>query len=116
VGKVCVACENREVGKTTCERCGAPLARCALCNPRRLCRLCEELGFLPLSEAAIYLHKTGVTDAPVHPQTLRRWIKAGLLPCERWGRGPGGAMKLRRADLDAFEPPTPGARTGPRPR
>jgi hypothetical protein len=116
MGKKCNECERWEVGDKRCERCGESLVRCALCNPRRLCRLCEEMGFLSLSRAAIYLHETGVTGSPVHPQTLRRWIARGLLHCERWGRGPGGAMKLKRADLDAFEPPTPGARTGPRPR
>ena len=42
----------------------------------------------------------------VHPETLRRWIKRGLLPATRIGN----AWVLEESDLDRLlaDPPTPG--------
>jgi hypothetical protein len=74
-------------------------------------------GSLLLSpaQAARWLHRTGKTAQVVYHQTLVRWARTGLLPCVRWGRGRGGGCWFAVADLEAFEPQTPGGRRG-RPR
>ena len=46
---------------------------------------------LTTGEAAAYLS--------VHPDTLKRWVKAGK--CEAF-KTPGGSYRFRRADLDAL--------------
>ncbi len=33
----------------------------------------------------------------IHPETLRRWIRAGAVPCERVG--PHGIIRLRTRDV-----------------
>lgn len=37
--------------------------------------------------------------AGVHPDTIRRWVAAGLLACTRT---PGGQRRIAPADLDAL--------------
>lgn len=40
----------------------------------------------------------------VHPHTLKKWARAGKVPC--W-RTPGGWLRFRRADLEALLPGAP---------
>lgn len=48
------------------------------------------LSLLTTQEAAAYLR--------IHPETLRRWVAAGLIPCVRVGR----TIRFRREALDAW--------------
>ncbi|NQU96601.1 MAG: helix-turn-helix domain-containing protein [Chloroflexi bacterium] len=45
-----------------------------------------------------------------HPVSIRRWIRAGLLPAVKPDNKPGGRFLIRREDLDALLTPTTGAR------
>ena len=66
---------------------------------------------LTVHEAIGYLCSIGKTDRPVHPNTFRRWQKDKLLkPCAT------RPYRFRKSDLDAFMPPTPGARPGQPPK
>ena len=57
---------------------------------------------LTTGEAAARLRDAGI---PVSEDTVRRWAKAGLVPCVRL---PLGRMRFRAEDIDALAQPTSG--------
>lgn len=48
--------------------------------------------WLTTAEAAQYLH--------VHPETVRRWAREGVIPAAKLGNR--GGFRFRREDLDRF--------------
>ena len=44
--------------------------------------------------------KEAAADLRVHPETLRRWIREGSVPCQRVG--PHGLIRLKRAEVTAI--------------
>jgi len=59
-------------------------------------------------EAAEYLFRESITAKRVSTQTMRRWIRKRILPAQR----AGNRWVIPKRALDAFVPPTPGARKG----
>ena len=104
-----------------CTRCGAAMAYCPKCCSGYTVELCEGCilhggGWYRTRDAAQYLHMLGKTDQVVNVQTIRRWHHKGHLEGERFGGGKKGRLNFTRDVLDAFEPQTPGARTGQPPK
>ena len=54
-------------------------------------------------------------ELQVDAETVRRWIRRGILPAESLGRGTGGGYRVALADLDTFTRKRFGRRLGERP-
>lgn len=63
------------------------------------------------AEAAALLTERGVTAAnggPVRAETVKKWCERGRLPATKVGDTYRGEWRIKREDIEAFEPGTPG--------